>query len=337
MACNDKINRTVFLEKFSEKSWEWDFFQIVRKLQMKYCKYPAVGDSSHIHADIIRFKQNISLKFYATDIAECNVNKNKIEITTNFLGLFGANGPMPQIFTEYIYQQIRNNKNIALAEFFDMFHHRMISFFYKSWALSRQQLSYEKGGGKDHFKGYFRSLIGHNYTQNNPKSSLSEDAILYYSGHFLNNTGTVEKLVSVISSYFNVEVKIEEYIKNRINIESDKKFNLGKSKSSGLLGDNIILGAITFECSCKFRLILGPMNLKTYLKLLPGSNGFKQLIEWIKYFAPPHLKYDIKFILKENDAPKMRNGLQLGYSTWLLNESPNGNLDDLIIENPEDI
>ena len=77
------------------------------------------------------------------------------------------------------------------------------------------------------------------------------------------------------------------------------------------------------------------MELNKYLKLLPGTRGFKQLVEWLRYCAPPELKWDLQFILKSKDADSINDGTRLGYSTWLLTEEPDTDINDLIIEEPE--
>jgi type VI secretion system protein ImpH len=48
----------------------------------------------------------------------------------------GPSGVLPYNYTELVIDRLRN-KDRALAEFLDIFHHRMISLFYQAWEKYR--------------------------------------------------------------------------------------------------------------------------------------------------------------------------------------------------------
>jgi type VI secretion system protein ImpH len=336
MACTYRVKLESKLESIITEPWSWDFFQIVRKIHLILNESCDVGDSRHVEEERIRFKQNISLNFHPNDVARCSFKKGNeiIELSVNFFGLFGANGPMPQSFTEKVFQEIKNYKNNTLSEFLDMFHHRFLSFFYKAWSINQQTLSYEKNGNNDHYRKSLNSLIGLDYENIKRTSFLPSDAKLYYSGHLINNLGTKEKLISILTSYFNVGVKIKEYVQDCFDINEDEKFYLAQKEDSGCLGQSIIIGNCIHWINGKFRIIIGPLTFKEYIKLLPGTSGFKQLIEWVRYCIPFELNWDVQFILKSDEIPQFENNVQIGYTSWLPTSKMRGNANDLILVNP---
>ena len=54
-----------------------------------------------------------------------------------FLGLLGPQGPMPLHFTEYVRDRLQHHGDRALAHFLDLFHHRLLSLFYRAWAQAQ--------------------------------------------------------------------------------------------------------------------------------------------------------------------------------------------------------
>ena len=60
------------------------------------------------------------------------------KLPVNFLGLFGPNGPMPVHITEYARERQLNAHDPTLVGFLDLFHHRILSLFYRAWAVNQK-------------------------------------------------------------------------------------------------------------------------------------------------------------------------------------------------------
>lgn len=54
-----------------------------------------------------------------------------------FFGLGGPNGPLPLHLTEYMRERQRNHADPTSKRFLDVFHHRLLSLFYRAWAEAR--------------------------------------------------------------------------------------------------------------------------------------------------------------------------------------------------------
>ena len=54
--------------------------------------------------------------------------------------------PLPLHLTEYARDRLRNHHDPTFTAFADMFHHRMISLFYRAWTTGEPAPSYDPGG-----------------------------------------------------------------------------------------------------------------------------------------------------------------------------------------------
>jgi type VI secretion system protein ImpH len=69
-------------------------------------------------------------------------------MVVSFLGLTGPSGVLPRHYTELMLNRIRA-KDFSLRDFFDLFNHRLISLFYRSWEKFRLPLGYERSRSDD--------------------------------------------------------------------------------------------------------------------------------------------------------------------------------------------
>ena len=74
------------------------------------------------------------------------------------MGLTGPLGVLPHAYTELLLDRIRQ-KDTALRDFLDLFHHRIISLFYQAWEKYRFTIAYERGE-RDRFSHHLLDLIG---------------------------------------------------------------------------------------------------------------------------------------------------------------------------------
>src|SRR6185503_14337783 len=65
-------------------------------------------------------------------------------ISANFFGLFGPNSPLPPHITEYVLERELHHKDPTITAFFNIFHHRLISFFYRAWASSQKSADFDR-------------------------------------------------------------------------------------------------------------------------------------------------------------------------------------------------
>jgi type VI secretion system protein ImpH len=138
-----------------------NFYQALRLLENAHPDKPRIGASLRPRDDAVRFGQDPSLSFEPGALARFTpaTLDAKARLAVNFFGLFGANGPLPLHLTEYARERARNHGDGTLAAFLDVFHHRMVSLFYRARASAEPAISLDRLEA-DRFADYVGSLFG---------------------------------------------------------------------------------------------------------------------------------------------------------------------------------
>jgi len=317
--------------------YDWNFFGLVRELDRYFRQQSrgveSTGFSYKVKSDALRFRQSHSLAFPPSDVAAYQPGdpNTPSELTVHCFGLLGCSGPMPLFLTEYVFKRVHHHKDHALKNFLDIFHHRMISLYYRAWAIN--QITVNRDWEDDPFSGYLGSLInasGKAYTQTD---EISNDARIYYSGRLIQKNMNSEGLCAILSDYFDTPVKMEQFTGQWISIPHEDQCRLGESENTGLLGKTGIVGRRIWDINQKFKLILGPMNLASYEKMVPGSRGFAHLKAWIDSYVGMSFDWDVQLVLKAEEVPDftVNQKIQLGYTSWIKKRKDQKDADDLMI------
>ena len=128
--------------EIAAKPYSFDFCRAVRMLEAEFRDRPRVGNSVRLEEDLLRFCQIPSLSFAPSTLEGVQQPEGSrvIRMFVNFLGLFGPNGPLPQHLTDFARDRYRNAHDRTLVRFMDIFHHRMLSFFYRAWAINQKSV-----------------------------------------------------------------------------------------------------------------------------------------------------------------------------------------------------
>jgi type VI secretion system protein ImpH len=319
----------------------YDFFLAVRAMECARRDLPRIGFSTSPSMDPVRFGQEPALAFPASTIEKFEQlqSMDVPRMAVRFFGLFGPNGPLPLHLTEYARERKLHVKDNTLCAFADMFHHRMISFFYRAWACNEPAVSYDRHGSaadiqgdEDAFVRYFASLIGLGTNHLMGRDSLPDNAKLYFSGRLLAGPRNPDGLAAILREFFGVRAEIEEFSGRWIPLPVESRCRLGGAPESAMLGRTLVVGSSVWDVQGKFRIVLGPMTLADFDRLLPGSPGFQNLCDWVKLFLNDELDWDVRLILRAGAVPPMilGQGCRLGYTTWLHTAELDHDLRDLV-------
>ena len=335
MAGQDRAAAHALAERLEMKPYSFDFYQAVRRLECTHPHMPRIGSSVRPMDDPARFCQRPFLAFAPSAIQDFDRGDrlHAPEFVVNFFGLFGPNGPLPLHLTEYARDRQRNHNDPTLVKFLDVFHHRMVSLFYRAWACNQQTVSFDRPQ-EDRFSVYIGSLFGVGMESMRDRDAVSDLAKLYFSGHLACQTRHADGLCSILTDYFGVPVEIEEFRGRWIDLPEDCRCYLGKSESTGTLGSTTIAGAQIWDCQGNFRIKFGPLDIDAYTRLLPDTDSFQRLVAWVRHYLGDVLSWDVQLILKAGQVPALRLGSvgQLGWSTWLISEPVLQDADDLVVE-----
>lgn len=313
----------------------YGFFQALRLLECAHPDRPRLGESTRPTEDAVRLAQEPSLAFAPATLASFQAGQKGLppRLSVLFFGLFGPNGPLPLHLTEYARDRLRNEKDPTFSRFADIFHHRMLSLFYRAWAVAQPTVNFDRPQS-DRFHLYLGALFGIGMPSLRDRDAAPDQAKLSHAGHLGCQTRHPDGLRSLLASYFQVAVDIQEFIGRWVDLPESSYCLLGESPQTGSLGQTVVVGARVWDRQGKFRVVLGPMSKVDYDRLLPGSPSLGRLVALIRSYSGDELMWDVKLVLKKEQVPPLVLGgpERLGWTTWLAQEPLEEDAGDLLLD-----
>ncbi len=300
--------------------WRFGFYPALRRLECEFAERPRLGRTRHARQDAIRLGQDPSLAFPASTLSSFAQDKRYPvpRLGVRFFGLLGANGPLPLHLSEVVHERMHNAHDSTLCAFLDLFHHRLLSLFYRAWAESQPTVSYDRPE-QDGFGRYLGSLCGIGSPHMRGRDAMPDAAKLHFAGRLACQTHHAEGLQAVLRDYFRLPVRIEEFVGGWLDLPDDSRCRLGRSARVGSLGVNTLLGARVWQAQQRFRIVLGPLGLTDYRRLLPGGRSLRSLQAVVRNYLGDEQEWELQLILREAEIPGPRLGgdTQLGWTGWL--------------------
>lgn len=327
-------------QALQQTPWGFDFFQALRRLECAYPDNPRLGYSRRPADDPIRLAQQPSLAFAPSTLAAFKpaattetgaTLPSRLEVF--FFGLFGPNGPLPLHLTDYVHDRLHNAHDPTLARFADIFHHRLLSLFYRAWADAQPTVNFDRPES-DRFAVYVGSLFGLGMPSLRHRDAMPDLAKLHYAGLLSCQTHHAEGLQAILADFFKLPVEIKPFIGHWLSLPKSGQCRLGESPLTGSLGMTAVIGERIWDCQHRFRIVVGPMGLVDYERFLPGGDSLKRLIAIVRNYIGDELQWDLNLILKKEEVPPLQLGAEgrLGWTTWLTDRPLAQDAEDLKLE-----
>ena len=328
------LNQELFDEPFA-----FEFFQAVRLLERIYSDRKTVGRDALPNEEVVRFRSRIGLEFPASEIQEiretavADSDKRLVEMIVNFMGMAGVSGVLPTHYTELVLDRVRH-RDTTLWSFLDIFTHRSVSMFYRAWAKYRFPIAYERGDRE--FTSYIFDLAGLGTNGLRGRMAIDDESLLPYVGLIGQKPHSVNALENMISDYFGVTAKVDQYFGQWLDLSDEDTTKLGKSNSE--LGRSSIIGTRVWDQQSKIRVRIGPLKFKQYQAFLPNGSAYRQLNSMIKFLIGFEFDFDLQLILAAKQVPssvlttKAVRRPMLGWTTWLKTKPFVADDDQLVLQ-----
>lgn len=240
-----------------------------------------------------------------------------------FAGLTGPLGSMPAAYDELILREERN-KSGGLARFFDLFSARMAELFADAAEKYRiaRRLRWGQRREDNGFIKALSALTGFGTRKLQEKNGVDEDAILRFSGFFAARNRNAVNLRAIVGEYSGLPVEIELFRGRWLTIQEHERSRMG-SPQGAQLGVNATAGSAIHDFSGGFRIVVGPVAYKDYLRLAPGGAEITKIFDLARLYVGSALDFDIQVILRREDIPFCRLGSdsvdglpRLGWNSW---------------------
>ena len=334
MARPDGQTPDALINNLAAEPFSFDFYAAVRLLQSYFPDQPRIGHSWSLSQDPIRFAQSPALDFAPSTLeAVKKMGDSRAPVLySRHFGLFGPNGPLPLCLTEYARERILHHGDVTFAAFCNIFHHRMLSFFFRAWADAQKTVDYDRPGDQ-HWSSFVGSLVGLGMDSLLNRDAVPDRAKLFFAGRLVQQNRNAEGLEAIIEDFFGVETEVLTFVGRWLRLPSGSICKLGDSTETGTIGSTTILGSRVWTCQMHFSLRMGPMNFAQYQRLLPTGDSFHRLCDWVRHYAGDEFTWDARLVLLKEEVPVTRIGQagRLGWTTWLKTKPFERDAEDLVL------
>ena len=304
----------------------FDFFALLRRVDALHREQPRTGHALRPRQEALRLAQSADLDFAPAALQQLQLRGDAApRLVVRFFGLLGPQGPMPLHFTEFVRERTHHHGDTTLAHFLDIFHHRLLSLFYRAWAQSQPVVHLDRPED-DRYRAWLAACAG------TPASSgaLPAAALAHHAGWFAGGTRHPEGLAKVLRQYFGVPVRVEQHVGHWLTIDAADRSQLGHARNRAErsvaapahLGRSANAGSRVWDRQYRFRVHLGPLQLGQYLAFLPGGSAWQALQHGVQLLAGREMQWDLQLDLLPAERPAAHLGgsagnLRLGVVGWL--------------------
>lgn len=360
MAAENGRKSAGLIARLFQEPHRFGFFQAVRLLERRVReqatqdphleRFP-VGHDQPPEREVVRFRATASLSFPAGSISQLRASSKggasdgapppPPEMSVGFLGLTGPSGVLPRHYTELLIHRIRDH-DYSLRDFLDLFHHRLISLFYRAWEKYRLPFAYERsrlsGSGLDLATEGLFCLVGLGTNGLRGRLEIDDEAFLFYSGHFAHYPRSAIALESLLGDYLEMPVSVRQLQGQWLYLDPDDlarmpspAFPMGRNNQLGL---NLVVGEKVWDVQSKFRVRVGPLDYRQFRALMPNGDALRPLCQLARTYVGPELDFDVQPVLRPEEVPWCRlkddggDGPFLGWNTWVRSQPFTREVDD---------
>jgi len=307
MGSETRPSNSGLIKALQDKPHAFSFFQVIQLLQ-RYLGGAGVGGGSSASDERLRLKPAVSMSFPAADLlaieadGEESPTGQRFRITTSFLGLYSSDSPLPTFCTEDLFWKENDQK--AVRDFVDLFHHRALSLFYRAWEKYRHTVQFRHQGSDEYSRRVY-SLIGLGTRQLIESTGLPSVRLLQYAGLITRKPHSASVLSGILKDYFSLpDFAVKQCVERWARVDASQQNRLGMENCA--LGHNLTIGARVRDLGSKFRVEIGPLALKDYLRFLPVSKDYAALINLIRFYITDRLDFDVEVKLRAEETPPLR-------------------------------
>ncbi len=319
MAAGDGNADRSVAARLSAEAYQFEFFQAVSLLERMRPDATSVGEGINVEREAVRFEAEPSLDFPASEVVSVTHAARKTApslMRVAFLTLAGVQGPLPRVYIERMLGS--RAKSGALKSFLNLFHHRLVSIFYR--ARRKRRLAMDGRRPEESVAApMLRAIAGLDNDAFAGALSVPQGATLRYAAMLAQRPRSALGLERMLTSYFGVAVRVRQFIGRWRTLESEDTTCLGKS--GNVLGDSAMLGNRVWDQSGRVRLVIGPLTLRHFMDFLPGGTAMPSLLDLARLYLGVETEIECQLVLRAGELPSAtleREPIaRLGLTSWL--------------------
>lgn len=263
------------------------------------------------------FSSSPSLGFAASDVQGIErMPSGNCRLQTTFLGLSGAQSPLPGYYLEQI---LTEGDEGLRKEFLDFFNHRLVSLVYRIWRKYRYYIRF-KENASDAFSAQLFALVGLADKGMRSETSINWCKMLAYAGMLAGRSRSPQVVSGIVGHCFDLsDVSIEQWQVRNVPIPQEQRLLLGVKNTR--LGQGTVIGHYVRDCTGKFLICLKDLTLERFRDFLPIGKDFQPFCTLIEFILREQMAYDLELELKPDEAFPIcldkKYGALLGWSSFM--------------------
>ncbi len=313
------------------------FFQAVRLLERLRPGRARVGGFDDPAEEVVRFRTPASLAHPAAEIEALELPEDeraRPEMTVDFMGLTGPSGVLPHPYSVLVWERERA-RDTALHDFFDLFHHRMVSLFYRAWRKQRFTLPAESGE-PDLLAAHLLDLAGVGLDPIRLALRVPAEAVAFYAGLLSLQPPGAVALEQLLGDYFSVPVQVQQFTGSWSPLLRNDLTALDEEETgpSGRLGGGAVVGDEVWDPQGAIRIRIGPLTREQFDAFLPTGSAHEMLRSLARLFAGAQLEVEAQLVLGRDAVPGVVLGSEreeprrLGWTSWIRSAAFGHDADD---------
>jgi type VI secretion system protein ImpH len=324
------------LGQLTDEATSFGFFQAVRLLEQLLPERQPVGGFGTPRDEVVRFTVNPAIGFPPSEIRHVELHTEPPEMSVNFMGLVGPQGVLPYHYSRLVSDRLRAGDR-ALRAFLDLFHHRLLSLFFRAWSKHRFVVGYERDQ-RDPVTEHLLDVVGVGIDGFRGRLPVSDQVLAFYAGLLAPQQRSAGALEAMLGDYFDVPVAVEQFVGGWYPLAVDTQCALGDERdASSQLGLGAVVGDAVWDQQARVRIRIGPLDRARYAEFLPGGAAYRVLRALTAFFSDDRFDFEVQLVLARAEVPPCvlggdaGAGLALGWSTWVSTQPFTRDADETIL------